>query len=147
MSVIYTSAEDAEQAFYEAIGRGDLDALMSVWADDEEIICIHPTGQCLRGPLAIRESWRSIFAGNSRLTVHLKRSVCWKGLLIAVHSVVETLYLGDEPTPHGPMLSTNVFQRGANGWRLLSHHASAAADTGSAEAGSAPQAPPLRTLH
>lgn len=148
MSVIYTSAEDAEQAFYEAIGRGDLDALMSVWADDEEIVCIHPTGQRLRGPLAIRESWRSIFAGNSRLTVHLKRSVCWKGLLIAVHSVVETLYLGDEPTPHGPMLSTNVFQRGANGWRMLSHHASAAADTGSsAEASSAPQAPPLRTLH
>ena len=75
MSVIYTSAEDAEQAFYEAIGRGDLDALMSVWADDEEIVCIHPTGQRLRGPLAIRESWRSIFAGNSRLTVHLKLSL------------------------------------------------------------------------
>ncbi len=147
MSVIYTSAEDAEQAFYEAIGRGDLDAMMCVWADDEEIVCIHPTGQRLRGPLAIRDSWRSIFASNSRLTVHLKRSVCWKGLLIAVHSVIETLYLGNEPTPHGPMLSTNVFQRGANGWRLLSHHASAAADTGSAEAGSAPQAPPLRTLH
>ena len=147
MSVIYTSAEDAEQAFYEAIGRGDLDALMSVWADDEEIVCIHPTGQRLRGPLAIRDSWRSIFASNSRLTVHIKRSVCWKGLLIAVHSVVETLYLGDEPTPHGPMLSTNVFQRGANGWRLLSHHASAAADTDSAEAGSDPQNPPLRTLH
>ena len=147
MSVIYTSAEDAEQAFYEAIGRGDLDALMSVWADDEEIVCIHPTGQRLRGPLAIRDSWRSIFAGNTRLTVHIKRSVCWKGLLIAVHSVVETLYLGDEPTPHGPMLSTNVFQRGANGWRLLSHHASAAADAGGAETGSAPQPPPLRTLH
>ncbi|MBL8414112.1 MAG: nuclear transport factor 2 family protein [Propionivibrio sp.] len=147
MSVIFTSAEDAEQAFYEAIGRGDLDALMSVWADDEEIVCIHPTGQYLRGPLAIRDSWRSIFASNSRLTVHVKRSVCWKGLLIAVHSVVETLYLGDEPTPHGPMLSTNVFQRGANGWRLLSHHASASADPGSAETGSAPQAAPLRTLH
>jgi len=33
------------------------------------------------------------------------------------------------------MLATNVFVRGANGWRLLSHHASAASDTPMAENG------------
>ena len=125
MSTIYTTTEDAEEAFYDAIGRADLDALMNVWAEDEEIVCIHPTGQRLTGARAIRESWRAIFSGNQRLTVHLRRSVQWKGGLLAVHSVIETLYLGDEPTPHGPMLSTNVFQRGANGWRMLSHHTSA----------------------
>ena len=150
MSVIFTSAEDVEEAFYDAIDRGDLDALMSVWAEDEEINCIHPTGQRLTGAVAIRESWRAIFANNPRLSVRIKRSVNWKGILLAVHSVVVLLYLGDEPTPHGSMLSTNVFQRGANGWRLLSHHTSTAADTESpesAESGSEPQDNPLRTLH
>ena len=82
----------------------------------------------ITGARAIRESWRAIFSGNQRLTVHLRRSVQWKGGLLAVHSVIETLYLGDEPTPHGPMLSTNVFQRGADGWRLIAHHTSAASD-------------------
>ena len=129
MSTIFTTAEDAEEAFYQAIGRGDIDALMNVWADDEETLCIHPTGQRLTGTAAIRESWQGIFENNPRLTVHIQRSVRWRGIMLAVHSVVETLYLADEPTPHGPMLSTNVFQRGTNGWRLLAHHTSSGASS------------------
>jgi len=132
MSVIFTSADDAEEAYYEAIGRGDLDALMNVWADDEEIVCIHPTGQRLSGAMAIRDSWRTIFANNPRLTVRITQTVRWKSAMIEVHNVIETLYVGNEPTPHGPMLTTNVFQRGVSGWRLLSHHSSAAAEAVSA---------------
>ena len=56
MSTIYTTTEDAEEAFYDAIGRGDLDALMAIWSEDEEIVCIHPTGQRMDGHAAIRES-------------------------------------------------------------------------------------------
>ena len=145
MSVIFTSAEEAEEAFYEAIGRGDLDALMNVWADDEEIVCIHPTGQRLTGPSAIRDSWRAIFANNPRLTVRVHTSVRWKSVMLEVHSLVETLYLAGEATPHGPLLSTNVFQRGADGWRLLSHHTTTA-DDGSAAASEAATSRP-RTLH
>jgi ketosteroid isomerase-like protein len=148
MNPIFTSAEDAEKAFYEAIGRGDVDALMSAWADDEEIVCIHPTGQRLTGSAAIHDSWQTIFANNPRFTVHTKSKVKWESVLLAVHSVVETLYLGDEMTPHGPMLTTNVFLRGANGWRLLSHHSSAAASAseGVEDAG-AGQESRVRTLH
>lgn len=124
----FATAEDAENAFYEAVARGDLEALMAVWADDEEIVCIHPTGLRLRGVAAIRESWRGIFAGNPQLTVHVTQSVRWTSMLLAVHSHVETLYIGSDTTPHGPMLTTNVFQRGANGWRLLSHHVSPAGE-------------------
>ena len=146
MNTIFTSAEEAEEAFYEAIGRGDLEALMNVWADDDEIVCIHPTGQRLTGPAAIRDSWRAIFANNPRLTVRVVASVRWKSVMLDVHSVVETLYLAGEPTPHGPLLSTNVFQRGANGWRLLSHHTSTADDGSAAAAGEAASGRP-RTLH
>ena len=147
MNPIFTSAEDAEQAFYDAISRGDAEAMMCAWADDEEIVCIHPTGQRLTGSKAIRDSWQSIFASNPRFTVEIKTCVKWESVLLAVHSVVETLYLGDEKTPHGPMLSTNVFQRGPHGWRLLSHHASAA-NPGEAhdESGVGRDAAP-RTLH
>lgn len=144
MTPLFASAEDAESAFYEAIARADLEALMAVWADDEEIVCIHPTGQRLRGSAAIRENWRGIFANNPRLTVRISRSVRWSGMLLAVHSVVETLFVGDDRTPHGPMLATNVFQRGAHGWRLLSHHASAAVDV---EDGNGESNDNLRTLH
>lgn len=147
MTPIFTSPELAEEAFYEAIGHADLDALMNIWADDEEIVCIHPTGQRLVGHAAIRESWQLIFANNPRLTVILgKRSIRWKSMLLSVHNVIETLYLGDEKTPHGPMISTNVFQRGANGWRLLSRHTSATPGEDS-EAAEASKNTSRRTLH
>jgi ketosteroid isomerase-like protein len=145
MKAIFTTAEDAEEAFYDAIARGDLDALMNIWAEDEEIVCIHPTGQRLTGPLAISESWRGIFASNPRFTVHIKRKVRWESVLICVHSVVETLYLGEDQTPHGPMLSTNVYLRGANGWRLLSHHTTAASET--LESDGEPHSSRSHTLH
>lgn len=147
MSVIFASAEDVESTFYEAIAHANLEALMSVWADDEEIVCIHPTGQRLRGAAAIRESWRAIFANNPQLTVRITHSVRWSGMLLTVHNVVETLYLGNEPTPHGPMLATNVFQRGASGWRLLSHHSSTAADSAQESTSNERGSATSRTLH
>ena len=113
MSAIYTTAEEAEDAFYDALGRGDLETLMGIWANDDEIVCIHPTGQSLTGLAAIRESWRMILSGNTRFTLRIKRKVCWKGVMFAVHSVVDFLDLDNEPRAHGPMLSTNVFQHAA----------------------------------
>ena len=128
MTPIYTTAEDAEEAFYDAIDRRDLDALMATWSEDDEIVCIHPTGQRMNGHAAIRESWRSIFESNPRFTVHIRSKVRWQSLLLCVHSIVETFHLEDERVVHGPMLTTNVFVRGANGWRLLARHTSAAAE-------------------
>ncbi|MET0266304.1 MAG: nuclear transport factor 2 family protein, partial [Duganella sp.] len=32
------SAADVEAAFYDALNRADLDALMALWADDDEIV-------------------------------------------------------------------------------------------------------------
>lgn len=128
MTPFYATAEDAEEAFYEAIARADLDALMAVWSEDEDIVCIHPTGQRMDGHTAIRESWRSIFESNPRFSVHIRSKVRWESVLISVHSVVETLHLEKDQTAHGPMLTTNVFSRGTNGWRLLSRHTSAAAE-------------------
>lgn len=125
---LFASPEDAEAAFYDAIERGDLEAMMATWADDEEIVCILPSGQRLSGHAAVRESWRQMFESGSRLHAHVSHAVRWTSALMAVHNVLETLYLGDDPTPHGPLLATNVYIRGAKGWRLLAHHASAASE-------------------
>jgi ketosteroid isomerase-like protein len=124
----YTTAEEAEEALYEAIAQANLDALMSIWADDEDIVCIHPTGQCMNGHTAIRESWRSIFASNPRFSVCVRGKVCWESALISAHCVAETLYLKKDRAAHGLMQSTNVFVRGTNGWRLASRHTSAAVE-------------------
>ena len=124
---LHTSPEEAEAAFYEALQKGDIDALMAVWSEDEETVCIHPTGAQLLGLDLIRESWRAIFS-TTRLRMNAQFVAHWQGMLLSIHHLVETLFIGDEQTPHGPLYVTHVYSRGAHGWRLVSRHASSAGD-------------------
>jgi len=57
---IFPTAQDAENAFYEALERCDLEGMMAVWAEDEEIVCVHPVGERLSGQEQVRESWARI---------------------------------------------------------------------------------------
>ena len=121
---IYTTPQQAEAAFYEAIERADLDAMMAVWAEDEEIICIHPGGPRLAGYAAVRDSWRQIFASGPRMRFTLANQVQSQGMLLSVHSLHETITLVGETRRTAPVVATNVYIRAALGWRMLVHHAS-----------------------
>lgn len=125
--------EDAENAFYEALEKGDLEAMMALWADDDDVTCIHPGGQRLCGHTQIRNGWQNIFAATQRFSVQVSERVCWQGGMLAVHSLVENVFAEGDPEPRGPILVTNVFVRGSDGWRLLAHHASPGPDEGNAE--------------
>lgn len=134
----FVAPEVAENAFYEAINRGDLKTLMTVWSEEEEIVCIHPTGQKFQGLDEIREGWQSVLSQNLKVVVTpLHR---WETMVMSVHIVQESLFVGDDPTPHGPLYSTNIFMLGAYGWRMVSHQSTAAIDAGHAVAD-------RRTLH
>ena len=39
---LFATPQDAEAAFYEAFMKRDLEAMMAVWADDDEVYCVHP---------------------------------------------------------------------------------------------------------
>lgn len=64
-AVLGGSAEDIEAAFYEAQQHGDIEQLMSCWAQDEDIVCVHPDGPRLLGTGAIRAAFEAIFCGAS----------------------------------------------------------------------------------
>lgn len=121
---IFPSSQDAENAFYEALSRGDFELMMSVWADDEEIVCVHPGGPRFAGQEQVRDSWRSILAGGAGLGVHVSQLVAVNNPMTAVHNVQESLAPPGEPKPRGPVVATNVYLRTAAGWRMVAHHAS-----------------------
>ena len=123
-SRIFPTAQDAENAFYEALERGDLEAMMAVWAEDEDIICVHPTGPRLFGQDQVRESWAKIFAGGTGPRVHITQQVAVTGMMIAVHSLHENFTLEGEARTQVPVVATNVYLRTAAGWRMIVHHAS-----------------------
>lgn len=121
---IFASAQDVENAFYEALENADLDAMMGIWAEDEEIVCVHPGGARLVGYAAIREAWRRVFENGRRLQVQLSPATVVNTPFAATHSLIEHIRVRESGETSAPLAVTNVYIRGAMGWRMVSHHAS-----------------------
>jgi uncharacterized protein (TIGR02246 family) len=123
---IFPTAQDAENAFYEALERCDLEGMMAVWAEDEDILCVHPAGPRLTGQDQVRESWSRMFAGGPGPRLQISHQVAISGMMLAVHSVHENFTVPGDARPRSPVLATNVYLRTAAGWRMIVHHASPA---------------------
>jgi len=122
----FPTPQDAEAAFYAALERADLEAMMEVWSDDEEVSCIHPDCPRLTGFAQVRENWAQIFDSGQRLQVHLSDQVIIAGMLFAVHSLHENILVrsGEGAGSRSIVIATNVYQRSGEGWRMLLHHGS-----------------------
>ncbi|MES2118595.1 MAG: nuclear transport factor 2 family protein [Pseudomonadota bacterium] len=131
------SAAEVEAAFYDALNRADVDALMALWADDEEIVCIHPGGPRLIGHAAIREAWSAILEHGG---LHILPSQLHEthNLMSSVHTVIEGTTAATGEPAH--LLATNVYVKTPRGWRIVLHHASVAP-------GAVPAEVPGQVLH
>ncbi len=139
------SPDEIEAQLYEALQRGDLDALMALWADDEEIVCVHPGGGVrLVGAAAIRASFEAIFGGSGGVPVTPQQVHRIEQDSFALHHLVEKIEVATEQGRQVAwMLATNVYVKTALGWRLAAHHASPAEPQEPARQGSEPPT----TLH
>ncbi len=120
------SPDEMEQQFYEALQQGDIERLMSVWADDDEITCVHPGGPRLVGAAAIRASFDNMF-GNGTIDARPQQLHRVRTHSTSVHSVVEKLRVDGRDGPETAwVLATNVYIKTGLGWRMVAHHASPA---------------------
>lgn len=125
------SADDTEAAFYEAVNRADVDAIMALWADDDEIVCIHPGAPRMVGHAAIRDSWEAVFSSGN-LHIHPIRVHTIHYMMLAVHTVIEDIDLEQEDAVNH-LVASNVYAKTPRGWRIVSHHVSVAPGRGSTE--------------
>jgi ketosteroid isomerase-like protein len=117
------TAAEVEAAFYEALNRADVDALMLLWADDEEIVCIHPGGPRLHGHAAIQASWEAILERGG-LQIRPSQLHETHNLMCAVHTVIEGVTSSANEPAH--LVATNVYIKTPQGWRIVLHHVSVA---------------------
>lgn len=129
---LFASPEVTEAAFYDAIARADLDTLMSLWADEDEIVCIHPGGTRLVGHGAIRASWEAIFERGG-VHIHPAQRHVVMSSMSAIHSIIEEIRRNDAEVPERHVLATNIYVKSPKGWRLVVHHASIAPGVAPAE--------------
>ena len=118
------NADEIETAFYEALQGGDIERLMACWADEDDIVCVHPGGARLVGAGAIRAAFDAMFA-NGSIRAHAEKVRKIEAMGASVHSVLERIEVMTEEGPrHAYVIATNVYHKTAQGWRLVAHHAS-----------------------
>jgi len=119
----FDSADQAELAFYRAFEANDLDAMMAVWDDADDIVCIHPMGPALNGRSAVIDSWREILSGGVAMRFSLEMVQIYNADNLSIHLLNEHIDVASGNRV-APMAATNIFRLGAHGWRMVSHHAS-----------------------
>lgn len=118
------NADDIEAAFYEALQSGDIDKLMACWADEDDIVCVHPGGSRLLGAGAIRTAFEAMFAHGS-IRAHAEKVRKVESMGASLHSVLERIEVMTEEGPrHAYVIASNVYHKTAQGWRMVAHHAS-----------------------
>ena len=119
------TADAIEAQFYEALQTGDLEKLMACWADEDDIVCVHPGGPRLIGSASIRAAFKALFA-HGTIAIQPVQVCKVESLTSAMHNVIERVALlaTDDGAQEAVVVATNVYQRTAQGWRMVAHHAS-----------------------
>ncbi len=121
---IFATAKAVEEAFYSALAHADLTALMAVWADDEDVVCVHPGGQRMVGLHAVRQSFVELLA-HGPVQIRTRDRQVFESPTMVVHNLTETLRVAtDEGSQVVCVQATNIYIKTVAGWQLLLHHAS-----------------------
>jgi len=123
-SVVAANAE-----LYAAFEEGDIDRMEAVWDDADDVCCIHPGWPLLRGRARVLRSWSVIMANTNYIQFFLTGVEAVIDTDVAIVTCEENI-LTAVADPDGGLsqsakvVSTNVFRRRTDGWRLWLHHGS-----------------------
>jgi len=121
-NVLFKTPQECEAAFYESFEQGDINAMLNLWSDNENSMCIHPAGKRLQGREAIDASWRDMFESEPNIHFELKEVKYTESETISVHLMREVVMVADDIV--GVMITTNIYTFEDGSWKLHVHHAS-----------------------
>lgn len=115
----FATAQDAEDAFYDALDERNAEHMAAVWGEGPDIACLLPMHPLLFGE-DVLGLWTPLFAAGA---IDLQvRHLRWVELGdLAIHYVQEWVNppAGQRAPP--PVYATNVFRRDTAGWQLVAH--------------------------
>ncbi|NGO77481.1 nuclear transport factor 2 family protein [Streptomyces sp. YC504] len=129
------AVEKANTAFYEAMERGDFEALSDLWLTGDEgdgVSCVHPGWPVLTGRGEVLRSYALIMANTEYIQfflTDLKIAVNGDTALVTCTENILSGAPSEEAGELGPLVgqlvvASNLFRRTPSGWQLWSHHAS-----------------------
>lgn len=115
----------ANDAFYRAFEKKDIEAMSAVWSQGTASLCIHPGRKVLRGWKDIRVSWESIFKNTNYIEIEtdviateVRDSIAYVVLVENVFQVISGRRV------QAQSMATNIFEKMAQKWYLVNHHGS-----------------------
>ena len=103
------------EAFYLAFESKDLSAMESIWADREDIYCLHPGWHPLTGRKNILESWARILSNEAQPQISFDSP---KFMPTGPDSVAVICF---ERAPQQNLIATNIYQRDEERFHLIFH--------------------------
>jgi ketosteroid isomerase-like protein len=115
----------ANEAFYRAFEKKNLEAMAEVWSHGIDTVCIHPGRDALRGWEQIRVSWEKIFHNTAYLEIDTTiLSTGVSGDLAYIVLTEHVLQIAQGRKTEAQSMATNIFERMAQQWYLVHHHGS-----------------------
>jgi ketosteroid isomerase-like protein len=119
----------ANQAFYRAFEKKDLEAMEAVWSKGMGCLCVHPGRDALKGWTAIRDSWELIFKNTRYLEIDTDiLTLEVSGDLAYVVLIEHVLQISSGRRLEAQSMATNAFERMAGQWYMTHHHGSPIVD-------------------
>lgn len=115
----------ANEAFYRAFEKKDIEAMSLVWSQGTGSLCIHPGRKTLRGWNQIRSSWEAIFKNTNYIEIETDIITTEVRDNIAYVILIENLLqvIGGSRV-QAQSMATNIFERMGQKWYLVHHHGS-----------------------
>lgn len=111
--------------FYDAFEQLDIEAMAAIWADGDQVACLHPGGGWQRGWDDVREGWETIMNHTPYIELEVAEAEVQVVDPVAWVTCIERITTaGREGPTVAEVAATNVFVLGRDGWRLTLHHAS-----------------------
>lgn len=121
MTTGFATPQDTEDAFYDALDEGDVEAMRVAWDDTDETICLLPMLPVTVGRKATLESWEALLGGQVKIDVEVRHLQWIETPEIAIHLVEERVTVVGQPRPQPPMYATNLYRKREGGWRMIMH--------------------------
>lgn len=120
-----TQIISANEAFYRAFEKKDIEAMSAVWSQGTGSLCIHPGRNVLRGWKEIRSSWELIFRNTQYLEIEIDiLTLEIRDNTAYVVLVEKLLQVSSGRRVQAQSVATNIFERMASKWYLVHHHGS-----------------------
>jgi ketosteroid isomerase-like protein len=115
----------ANEAFYRAFEKKDIEAMSVVWSQGTGSLCIHPGRNVLRGWKEIRYSWEQIFKNTKYIEIDTEIiSTEVRDTIAYVILIEKLLQVSGGRSVQAQSMATNIFERMASSWYLVHHHGS-----------------------